>query len=111
MRTTASLLATAAFALLAGGCSTANMPWGGQPAPAPVGPTGAPMGGTCNAQPAQALIGQNSTARVVEDARVRSGSQLARLLRPGQIVTKEYDPQRLNLEVDGSGRITAARCG
>jgi len=56
-------------------------------------------------------VGQNSTASVVESARQRSGAQTARILRPGQIITKEYDTQRLNLEVDGTGRILAARCG
>ena len=40
-----------------------------------------------------------------------SGAQTARILRPGQIITKEYDTQRLNLEVDGTGRILAAKCG
>lgn len=47
----------------------------------------------------------------MESARVRSGAQMARILRPGQIITKEFDAQRLNLEVDGNGRIIAARCG
>ena len=65
----------------------------------------------CNAQPAQFVVGQNSTASVVESARQRSGAQTARILRPGQIITKEYDTQRLNLEVDSTGRILAAKCG
>ena len=38
------------------------------------GPSGAPLGGTCNAQPAQSAVGKNSTAKVVEAARVRSGA-------------------------------------
>jgi hypothetical protein len=36
---------------------------------------------------------------------------MVRILRPGQMVTKEFDPERLNLEVDAAGRIIAARCG
>jgi hypothetical protein len=36
---------------------------------------------------------------------------MARTIRPGQMVTKEYDFERLNLDVDASGRIVAARCG
>ena len=73
------------------------------PAPAPVA--------ECNAQPAQFAVGQNSTAAVVESARARSGARMARILRPGQMITKEFDAQRLNLEVDGNGRILAVRCG
>lgn len=65
----------------------------------------------CNAQPAQAAVGQSSTASVVESARARSGARMVRILRPGQVVTKEFDTQRLNLEVDANGRILAVRCG
>ncbi|WP_459948271.1 I78 family peptidase inhibitor, partial [Escherichia coli] len=71
----------------------------------------APVGGECNTQGAQAAVGKNATAKVVEDARVRSGARLARVLRPGQMITKEFDGQRLNLEVDASGKIIAVRCG
>lgn len=65
----------------------------------------------CNAQPAQAAVGQSSRASVVESARARSGARMVRILRPGQMVTKEFDTQRLNLEVDANGRILAVRCG
>ena len=75
------------------------------------GPTGAPLGGTCNAGPAQSAIGKSSTAKVVEAARVSAGALMVRILRPGQMVTKEFDAERLNLEVDAAGRIIAARCG
>lgn len=90
------------LALLAG-CSTKDTSWGNRAT--------APVGGICDAQLAQGMVGQSSTARVVEEARIQSGAHLARVLRPGQIMTKEYDVQRLNLEVDGSGRVIAVRCG
>lgn len=69
------------------------------------------MATPCNAQPAQFAVGQSSTANVMESARARSGAQMARILRPGQITTKEFNAQRLNLEVDATGRIIAVRCG
>jgi len=69
------------------------------------------MATPCNAQPAQFAVGQSSTASVMESARARSGAQMARILRPGQITTKEFNAQRLNLEVDATGRIIAVRCG
>ncbi|WP_423246708.1 I78 family peptidase inhibitor [Simplicispira sedimenti] len=95
-----SLLPVGALMLLAGCAAT----------PPATGPTGAPRGDLCNAQAAQSFVGQNSTAKVVEAARVKSGALMARILRPGQMVTKEYNAQRLNLEVDANGRIVAARC-
>lgn len=95
----------ATLTLLAG-CASPGL----APGPA-TGPTGAPLGGTCDAAPAQSLVGQNNTAKVVEAARVRSGALMVRVLRPGQMVTKEFDAQRLNLEVNAAGRIIAVRCG
>ncbi|MCZ8093969.1 MAG: I78 family peptidase inhibitor [Acidovorax sp.] len=79
--------------------------------PTPTAPGAPPVGGQCNAAPAQSFVGKDSTASVVEAARVQSGAHMARVLRPGQLITKEYNEQRLNLLVDDSGRITAVRCG
>jgi len=56
-------------------------------------------------------VGKDSTASVIEAARVQSGAHMARVLHPGQMITKEYNAQRLNLMVDDNGRITAVRCG
>jgi hypothetical protein len=103
----------AGVAILAG-CSGYGQP-AASPGPAPSTTAPSPAApapiAECNAQPAQFAVGQNSTAAVMESARVRSGAHMARILRPGQMITKEFNAQRLNLEVDGSGRIVAVRCG
>jgi hypothetical protein len=67
--------------------------------------------GVCNAQGAQFAVGKTAGASVVEDARQRSGSLMARVLRPGQMVTMEFNAQRLNLDVDAASVIRRARCG
>ena len=93
-------------ALILAGCST--------PVPAPPGPGTAPAGpaaGACNAQGAQFAVGKAAGASVVEDARQRSGSYMARVLRPNQAVTMEFNAQRLNLDVDSAGVVTRVRCG
>lgn len=41
---------------------------------------------------------------------VESGGPV-RVIRPGQGVTQDYNPSRLNLVVDGSGILTDAYCG
>ena len=103
-----ALSACLCAALLAG---CAGLP-GGQPAqPQPQWQTPGPRGGVCDAAPAQRAIGKQSTASVIEKARVDSGAAMARVLRPNQAVTLEFNHERLNLVVDGSGRITAVRCG
>ncbi len=91
---------------LLGGCSQL----GPASAPVPIGASTAPVGGTCNVQAAQWAVGKSGTARVVEEARVWSGARMARVVHPGT-AAQAFDAQRLNLEVDGNGTITAVRCG
>jgi hypothetical protein len=102
----AALIGAAVFA----GCSGYGQPAASPNPAAPPAAAPAPMG-ECSAQPAQFAVGKNSTATVVESARSRSGAHVARILRPGQMTTKEFNAQRLNLEVDASGRIVSVRCG
>lgn len=83
--------------------------------PAPPAPSGSapagPSAGVCNAQGAQFAVGKTAGASLVEDARQRSGSYMARVLRPNQVVTMEFNAQRLNLDVDAAGVVTRVRCG
>ncbi|HYE41037.1 MAG TPA: I78 family peptidase inhibitor [Ramlibacter sp.] len=99
-----SLLLGLTFSATLAGCATAPPPSGG-PAPAP------PTVVACEAGPAQSVVGQVATASVVEDARQRAGARSARVLRPGQVVTMEFDATRLNLDVDAQGRVVRVRCG
>ena len=47
---------------------------------------------------------------MTEKARVASGAAMARVLRPNQPVTREYNPERLNLLLDDKGQIKAVTC-
>lgn len=124
-----SLLTTTVAAAVLAGC--AGLPGGGsgtglgtgpgrsagtpgaqQPAtPPPQWQTPGPRGGACEAGPAQSAIGKQSTAAVIEKARVSAGAAMARVLHPNQPTTLEFNHERLNLVVDSAGRITAVRCG
>ncbi|MET1116197.1 MAG: I78 family peptidase inhibitor [Comamonas sp.] len=106
-RTAPLLVSAAALALLAG-CSSMDAPWskgrpGAERTPAPKQ--------ICNATPAQSFVGRTNTSANLEQARQRSGAAMARVLHPGQMTTKEFNAERLNLEVDATGRILAVRCG
>ena len=94
--------AAALCAALLAGCA--------QPGPAPA-PAPAPPASACNAEPARFAVGQQATASLVEEARRRAGASRARVLRPGQVVTMEFDGARLNLQVDAADRVVAVRCG
>lgn len=65
----------------------------------------------CNAAPAQFAVGRHADAMLVDDARTRARAKTARVLRPGQVVTMEFNAERLSLSVDDAGRVTRVSCG
>jgi hypothetical protein len=67
--------------------------------------------GQCNESAARFVVGQVADEKLAEEARVRAGAQRVRVVRPGQMVTMEYDAGRLTLEVDAAGRVSGVRCG
>lgn len=92
MRRTARLLI--ALALL-GGCT---MQPGAQRPPA--------TGARCGAADLESLVGQPETVL----ATMRFGT-VVRVIHPGEAVTEDYSPARLNIEIDGAGRIAGLSCG
>jgi hypothetical protein len=85
------------------------------------GATGGSYGGTyspmfsdgksCDAQPVQKMIGTKLTGSVEDQIKQASSSSKTRVLKPGEVMTMEYDPHRINLILDGQGALTALRCG
>ncbi|MGQ2979693.1 MAG: I78 family peptidase inhibitor [Polaromonas sp.] len=102
-----------AFKIILGSVAAALLVACTTPAPPPAtGPVpGGPAAGVCNAQGAQFAIGKAAGASVVEEARQRSGAYMARVLRPNQVVTMEFNAQRLNLDINAAGVVTGVRCG
>ena len=68
-------------------------------------------GGTCNAGPAQALVGRPATSELGAEALRLSGSQALRWIPPGGMVTMDYREDRLNIELDAQNRVVRLRCG
>jgi hypothetical protein len=79
--------------------------------PAASTPASAPPSGPCNATPAQFAVGRNASAALQEEARTRAGTKTVRVLKPGQVVTMEFNADRLSLTVDAAGRVTHVSCG
>lgn len=102
-----AVAALAALGLGLAGCSSLAPP----KKPMPIGTSTAPVGGVCDAQAAQWAVGKSATGQVIEQARVRAGARMARVLHPGQVVTLEFDAERLNLGVNATGVVISARCG
>jgi hypothetical protein len=96
-----SLIALATGVFVLAGCagsSTSRMGAGIAPA-------------QCHAAGAEAVLGQPIEAQLVEQALAGSGALRSRVIRPGQAVTLDLDPLRLNIELDADGRIHRLRCG
>lgn len=76
-------------------------------------PAGAPpqAQGPCQAEAASWAIGHAASPEVVERARAETHSSHVRVIEPGQAVTMDYNPDRLNINVNERGAITGLKCG
>lgn len=65
----------------------------------------------CDAEPVQNLVGQKYSES--RDSQLKSGANATqlRVLKPGQVMTMEYNPSRLNVIVESDDAISALRCG
>lgn len=65
-----------------------------------------PLADACGASALQGLVGQ--PAQVLA---AMTFAQPLRVIRPGQPVTMDYSPARLNIEIDASEKISRVSCG
>ena len=77
----------------------------------PTAATPLPEDGPCIADAARWAIGSAATPEVVERARAESHSSDVRVVEPGQPVTMDYNPERLNIDVNERGAIIGLKCG
>lgn len=66
---------------------------------------------SCDATRAQWAIGQSLDEALLERARVDAGAGQVRSLKPDQVVTMEFNGERLNVDLDAAGNVTGVRCG
>lgn len=67
--------------------------------------------GPCDASDANALVGQPATSELGSEALQRTGARSVRWIRPGDAVTMDYRPDRLNIKLDAANRVTGFSCG
>lgn len=78
----------------------------GEPAP------GSPaLRGTCDQEAADKLIGKPGTEALAKEAQKLTKAQSVRWMRPGQPVTMDYSPGRLNIDLDFNGIVAGFSCG
>ena len=78
---------------------------------APAGPPPASVQGDCNAGQAQFTLGRLLDEHLRSQALSRSGASSLRVYRSGDAITMDFSAQRLNLELDASGKVIKASCG
>lgn len=85
-------------------------------APAPP-PSGIPEHGvtgsyTCNNSRLDQFIGQTPTTELGSEMLRVSGARIIRWVRVGEMITMEYNPERLTVRLGpGNQRVTMASCG
>ena len=65
----------------------------------------------CDAERARWAIGREATAGIVEEVRVATQSRTVRVIHPGQAVTMDFSPVRVNIHVNERNAITSITCG
>ncbi|MCU7241126.1 I78 family peptidase inhibitor [Pseudomonas peradeniyensis] len=103
---TRAFLATLLVASVLAGCSTGGSSGGSSAQATPAG-----NDGRCEASGADFTIGKLASPELLEQAKKASGSGMARILKPHDMITLEYRSERLNLNVDDKGVVTRVNCG
>jgi len=64
----------------------------------------------CGAASLSGYVGRKATDDVIAALRAWRGEHPIRVLTPGSVVTMDFRPDRLNVDVDENGVITGFRC-
>lgn len=65
----------------------------------------------CDADRAQWAVGRPATEALLRQAKEDAGVEIARFIPHDMMVTMEYHPSRLNIDLDEDGRVRMVRCG
>ena len=71
----------------------------------------APRTSQCGDAKATDLIGKPWAETLRAPTMTRTGAKALRVIAPGDGVTMDYRPDRLNIETDAGGRVVRLRCG
>jgi len=66
---------------------------------------------SCDAEDVQTWIGKPFPSDGAERAREATGSEVVRVVRPGEAVTMDFRADRLTIVLDAAGKVVSARCG
>ncbi|TWI53727.1 peptidase inhibitor I78 family protein [Pseudomonas duriflava] len=90
------------------GCSTSEPESSGSSARSATGST---LGSGCNSDAAQYVVGKTATPELFKQVQERAGARVARLIRPDDAITMDFNSERLTITTNDSLVIQSARCG
>ncbi|MDZ4335035.1 MAG: I78 family peptidase inhibitor [Pseudomonas sp.] len=67
--------------------------------------------GDCSVDNLSGVLGQNASAELIEQVQQQANAKTLRVLAPGDAATMDYNPQRLNIDIDESEVIIRLTCG
>lgn len=67
--------------------------------------------GTCRSESLAQFIGQPASQDLGERMLRTSGARILRWVPKGGVVTMDFSPSRLTVQLDGSNRVETANCG
>jgi hypothetical protein len=67
--------------------------------------------GPCRNEPLAQFIGQPASQQLGAQMMAASGARTIRWVPKGGVITMDFSPARLTVQLDGSNRVETARCG
>ncbi|TEA77714.1 I78 family peptidase inhibitor [Allopusillimonas ginsengisoli] len=67
--------------------------------------------GVCSTERTSSIQGHHISPELEQKAEQLSGASTVRVLRPGQVITREYRADRLNLQLDSYDVVVRVHCG
>lgn len=67
--------------------------------------------GNCRSEPLSQFIGQPASQELGARMLSASGARIIRWVPKGGMVTMDFSPNRLTVQLDGSNRVEGANCG
>ena len=74
-------------------------------------PVGTLPEGPCRNEPLDQFIGQPASQELGARMLSASGARIIRWVPKGGVITMDFSPARLTVQLDGSNRVETARCG
>lgn len=106
-------VSAAAMAMIVGACTSASTPEPvTSPFPAlPPPPMAEQPAASCEQGNASWAVGKLADDELVAKVLSDTGAKHSRILKPGMMVTMEFDGTRVNIRVDNDKKVLAVTCG